>query len=449
MDDTWRDVKIGDIADIIGGGTPSTKDPTNFGDDIPWLTPKDLSGPHDRYIGQGERSLSKKGADNCSAKILPVGTVLLSSRAPIGYVAIAKNPISTNQGFRSLVPKQGVISEFLYYWLRGNKSELERYAAGTTFKELSGRSLSEIPILLPPEQEQRAIAHILGTLDDKIELNRRTNETLESIARALFKSWFIDFDPVRAKAEGRRPFGMDAETAALFPDEFEDSELGEIPKGWIVSRLGDFVKLEGGLSYRGDGLDIEGIPLINLGNVNPVFGYDERGIKHYSGSYKPRNLIKAGEILVAHRDITQSRRVLGTPIMVPSSLGSGPILFSLDLYAVRSDQRLPALFIYYTLQRREYRERVEGYATGTTVLSMPRETLLDFKIAVPPRPVADAFCSACEPFIHLRGINESMFATLAELRDTILPKLISGEIRIDPSKFGFGADSEVKKAEEA
>ncbi|GIW92828.1 MAG: hypothetical protein KatS3mg110_0869 [Pirellulaceae bacterium] len=194
----WREYRIGEIADIVGGSTPSTADPSNFNGEIPWLTPKDLSGQHDRYISRGERNISRRGLESCSAQLLAAGTVLLTGRAPIGYVAIAKNPLATNQGFRSLLPKAGFSSEFLYYWLRAHVEELKRHASGSTFQELSGSALGHIKIRIPPLPEQRAIAHILGTLDDKIELNRRMSETLEAMARALFKSWFVDFEPARA-----------------------------------------------------------------------------------------------------------------------------------------------------------------------------------------------------------------------------------------------------------
>ncbi len=200
----WRTYRIADVADVFGGSTPSTSDPANFDGDVPWLTPKDLSGPHGRYVSRGGRNLSRKGLASCSSQLLPAKSVLLSTRAPIGYVAIAKNPIATNQGFRSLVLKPGFDPEFVYYWLTANVAELERHASGSTFRELSGSALKQIEINVPPLPEQRAIAHILGTLDDKIELNRRMSETLEAMARALFKSWFIDFDPVRRNAARAR-----------------------------------------------------------------------------------------------------------------------------------------------------------------------------------------------------------------------------------------------------
>ena len=231
MVDAWLETTIGEIADVVGGGTPSTKDPANFGGYVPWLTPKDLSGTHDRYMNGGSRNLSEKGLRSSSAKMVPADSILLTTRAPIGYVAIAGCEISTNQGFRSLVVHDGVCSEFVYYWLTANTETLQRNSSGSTFGELAGSALKRIAILLPPLPEQRRIAHILGTLDEKIELNRRMNETLEGMARAVFKDWFVDFGPVRAKMEGREAY-LPEDVWGLFPDRLVESELGLVPEGW-------------------------------------------------------------------------------------------------------------------------------------------------------------------------------------------------------------------------
>src|SRR5690606_31035433 len=161
----WVTSTIGRIADVVGGGTPSTKDPENFDGDVPWLTPKDLAGSHERYITRGARNISQKGLATSSARLLPAGTVLLSSRAPIGYVAIAQSPIATNQGFRSLVVHEPNDPEFVYYWLRANTEELERHSSGSTFKELSGSALKAIRIRVPnTKAEQSAVAAVLGAL---------------------------------------------------------------------------------------------------------------------------------------------------------------------------------------------------------------------------------------------------------------------------------------------
>ena len=201
----WPLVEIGDVAEVVGGGTPSTKNAGYFDGDVPWLTPKDLSGSPARVVARGSRNLSRAGLANSSARLVPPGAVLLSTRAPIGYVAIAGGEISTNQGFRNLLPRGAVRSDFLYYWLKANTEVLERHAVGTTFRELPGSVLKRIRIPLPPLSEQRAVARVLGALDDKIEANRRMNATLEGMAQAVFKDWFVDFGPVRARRKAAIP----------------------------------------------------------------------------------------------------------------------------------------------------------------------------------------------------------------------------------------------------
>ncbi len=154
----WHWTTMGDIAEVIGGGTPRTNDPTNFvGGDVPWITPADLSGHTEKYISHGARFITRKGIESSSARLLPAGTVLFTSRAPIGYVAIARNPVATNQGFKSFVLKDGVLSEYVYWWLKGSKQRGEALASGTMSLELSGANAKKLPIPIAPIDEQRRI----------------------------------------------------------------------------------------------------------------------------------------------------------------------------------------------------------------------------------------------------------------------------------------------------
>lgn len=184
----WRSVSLGQVGTIVGGGTPSTTNSEHFGGGYPWITPKDLSRQNSRFVRAGERNITDSGLRASSAKLLPAGTVVLSSRAPIGLTAIAVVPLTTNQGCRSFVPGAEVDSLFMYYLLGSMKNEFERRANGSTFKEISGSTLSAIEILLPPIDEQRAIAATLGALDDKIESNRRAQNLAESLLRTLVES---------------------------------------------------------------------------------------------------------------------------------------------------------------------------------------------------------------------------------------------------------------------
>lgn len=187
----WKIVKISNLGEVVGGATPPTSDPENYGGNIPWITPKDLSTFNGRHINHGERNITQKGLESCSTHILPKNSVLFSSRAPIGYVAIAANELCTNQGFKSVIPNSDTDYLFLYYLLQYNKEKIESMGSGTTFKEVSGSTMRNIEVSVPDLVTQKKIAKILSSLDDKIELNNVINHNLEQQAQTLFKKWFI------------------------------------------------------------------------------------------------------------------------------------------------------------------------------------------------------------------------------------------------------------------
>ena len=176
--------KLGDLGKIVGGSTPSTKDSENYGGNIPWITPKDLTNLKGRYVEKGERNITEKGYRSTSTKMLPPNSILFSSRAPIGYIAINKKEVCTNQGFKSIIPNSKVNYMFLYYLLKYNKNKVESLGIGTTFKEISGSVMKEIKVDIPETlEEQIKIAIILSKLDEKIELNNNINNNLYEIQR--------------------------------------------------------------------------------------------------------------------------------------------------------------------------------------------------------------------------------------------------------------------------
>lgn len=176
----WIECKISDIGTVIGGATPSTKEVDNYeGGEIAWITPKDLSTFSGRYISRGERSITEKGLKSCSTQLLPKDTVLFSSRAPIGYVAIAQNELCTNQGFKSVIPNNNMDPLFLYYLLKNNKNTIENMGSGTTFKEVSGNTMKNIVVKVPTDiKVQKKISSILGSIDERIEENNKINKNL-------------------------------------------------------------------------------------------------------------------------------------------------------------------------------------------------------------------------------------------------------------------------------
>ena len=176
----WKKCLISDIGTVVGGGTPSTEKRENYdGGTIPWITPKDLSNIRGRYISRGKRNITEEGLNNCSAQMMPKNTVLFSSRAPIGYIAIAGGPVCTNQGFKSIVPNEDIDSLFLYYLLKHKRDDIERMGSGTTFKEVSGNIMKNIQVCIPTlKKDQQKIASVLGALDDEIEENMLINENI-------------------------------------------------------------------------------------------------------------------------------------------------------------------------------------------------------------------------------------------------------------------------------
>ena len=223
----WKKLKISDCAEVVCGGTPSTSKSEYWDGNISWITPKDLSNYNSVYISKGSRNISELGLNNSSAKLLPKNTILLTTRAPIGYIAIAKNELSTNQGFKSLIMKNGNIPEFFYYLLKHNIDRIKNLGNGTTFMEVNSTSLKNLELFIPPLEEQKKIASILSSLDDKIEINNRMNKILEETAQTIFKEWFINFNFPNAKGKPYKDSG----------GKMIKSELGEIPEGWEVTTL--------------------------------------------------------------------------------------------------------------------------------------------------------------------------------------------------------------------
>ena len=232
MGNLFRRMKLSEIGQIVAGGTPKTKIEEYWNGDVPWITPKDLSSHAGMYISRGERNISQVGLDNSSAKLLPKGTVLFTSRAPIGYVAIARNEVTTNQGFKSIIVDDENDNIFIYYLLKNNIDIIENHANGSTFKEISGSVMKSLEFGIPSLREQKAIAHILSTLDDKIEVNNQINKTLENMAQAIFKQWFVDFEFPNENGEPYKSSG----------GEMVESELGTIPKGWEVVQFRDIFR---------------------------------------------------------------------------------------------------------------------------------------------------------------------------------------------------------------
>lgn len=439
MPGEWRELMVQDFAEVVGGGTPSTKDGANFGSEISWITPRDLAGHSGRYVDRGERSITKKGLESSAARILPPKAVLLTTRAPVGYLAIADRELATNQGFHSLVVRDGFLPEFVYYLLLNDVERLKSYAVGSTFQELSGSTLRKMKYVIPPLPEQRAIAGILGTLDDKIELNRRMNETLEAIAQALFKSWFIDFDPVHAKAEGRDT-GLPPEVAALFPESFEDSELGQIPRGWEVGVLNDLVEAILGGDWGQDEATAEAVMPVRCIRGADIPDLQKGGtgkmpVRFVKPASLRRRQLSDGDIVVeiSGGSPTQST---GRPVFVSGRLLGRlgmPVVCSNFCRSIKFRSPMFSRFAYFWLRSLYESDEFLQFENGTTGIKNLAFTRFssDYKLCIPPLQVLRAFDQQVSCVFDKQQTNAAESDTLSAVRDGLLPRLLSGAVKTD------------------
>ena len=433
----WCEVTLDQLGRIVTGKTPPSSIQGAFGGDIPFVTPIDLDGR--RMIASTARSLTEKGVKVVYNSRIPARSVMVSCiGSDMGKAAIAARECVTNQQINSIVVDSGDEPLFAYYNLSNRKAEIRAAAGGSAQPILNKSGFGQFDILLPPPNQQRAIAHILGTLDDKIELNRRMNETLEAMARALFKFWFVDFDPVRAKMSGRDP-GLPQHLADLFPDRLVESELGEIPEGWEVTPFSECVEVVRGLSYKGSGLSSDGVPMHNLNSIYEGGGYKHDGLKGYDGEHKSQHVARAGDLIVANTEQGHDRLLIGYAAIVPTSFVN-ETLFSHHIYRVRPKDcmALTSNYLCQLLNTRGMHEIVSGFANGTTVNMLPMDALQTPQIVVPAKPVLAVFNDLAEA-AHRR--HEEMIdgsRTLAALRDALLPNLISGELRVRGAKRFIG-----------
>lgn len=339
--------------------------------------------------------------------------------------------MACNQACAAMTIDESIANyRFLFYLLKLHREQIKSSAIGAAQQNLNGKSIKEYEFRLPPLKQQHAIAATLGALDEKIELNRKTAATLEAMARALYRSWFVDFDPVHSKAAGDSPVHMDAATAALFPDSFGDDGL---PSGWSFERIGDHVNLSRGLSYKGSGLcdKSAGIPMHNLNSIYEGGGYKREGIKFYRGEYKKRHQISAGDLIVANTEQAFDLQLIGFAALTPSCFG--PIgLFSQHLYKIdiKSGSPLSRKWLYYALNTSWIGIRIRSFSNGTTVNMLPQDAFEIPKIPVPSREVVAAFEGLVRPMIARQEELREEAETLAALRDALLPKLMSGELRV-------------------
>jgi len=342
------------------------------------------------------------------------GDVVMTTEAPLGEVAqLDGRRIALAQRVITLRGKPHLLDNtFLKFLMQSEpvQEELRNRSTGTTVLGIRQSELRKVTLRLPPLPEQKRIAHILGALDDKIELNRRMNATLEAMSRAIFKSWFVDFDPVRQKAAGQQPVGMDAQTAALFPDSFEDSEIGEVPKGWRHATLGEVIEVFDSIRIPLSGREREA----------------RKGQYPYHGAASVMDYVDShlfdGIYLLMGEDGSVIRED-GTPVL---QYVWGKFWVNNHAHVLRGSNGISTEHLLLHLQSCN----IAAFVTGAVQPKLNQGNMNRIPFLVPLPDVCRAFTSEIQTLYEMLRANAEQSRTLAALRDTLLPKLLSGAIRV-------------------
>jgi type I restriction enzyme S subunit len=381
-----------------------------------------------------------EGLYKAGEKISRPGDVVLTSKGTVGRFAFVREETpqfvySPQLSYWRSLDFNTINPRFLFYWIQGEEFQEQADGVKSQTDMADYVSLTDqrrMKITLPPLEDQRAIARILGALDDKIELNRRMNHTLEEMARALFKSWFMDFDPVTAKAEGRVPLGMNAETAFLFPAEFEETDEGSIPKDWKTKKLEEIIWIKHGFAFKGEYFSEEETDdiLLTPGNFKIGGGFNYSKFKYYKGAIPEDYILKHGDLIVTMTDLSKEGDTLGYSALVPT-IPNKKLLHNQRIGKVQFLQTDTwKMYLYFLMRHNDYRDFVVGGASGTTVKHTSPTKICDYKIALPSLPVLQSFKRLVEPWITQIEHNDLESSTLASIRDALLPQLLSGELRV-------------------
>ncbi len=421
MSSEWTFAPLEKCLDALIDYRGKTPEKTSAG--VPLITAKVIKG------GRIETPTEFIAADNYDSwmrrGIPQEGDVVLTVEAPLGEVAqLGPEKIALAQRVVTLRGKEGVLdNSYLLYLLQTEEmlEQLKSRATGTTVLGIKQSELRKVPLSLPPINQQKTVAQTLKSLDDRINLLRETNATLEAIAQALFKSWFVDFDPVCAKAEGLEPEGMDAATATLFPDSFEESELGLVPRGWKAGCVAD-------------------IAVQKKGSVNPLASPNE-WFEHYSlpafdSGQSP--VLEHGESIKSNKTPLPEEAVLLSKlnphiprVWLPVKHG-GNAVCSTEFLAYSPKAGGSKELIYCLFSSAEFQQQLCQLVTGTSNSHqrVKPDQVLKLRLAIADDSLFIAFADIASPIFERVYANRLKAQTLTKLRDTLLPRLISGQLRL-------------------
>lgn len=460
--------KLSDVINLIGGGTPKRSNPDYWEGSIPWLSVADFNSD-DRFIDDASERITEKGLNESSTKLLEAGQIIISARGTVGALAQLTKPMAFNQSCYGIDGKAGIaVNDFLYYLLKQKVKELQAKTHGAVFDTITRETFNHINIEIPSIENQIAIAKILGDLDKKIQLNRQINKTLEQIAQAIFKSWFVDFEPVKAKIQAKQN-GQDPEraamraisgktneeldklspeqrqqlttTAAFFPDELEDSELGEIPKGWSVKSMKDLAEkiTKGTTPRKPDVLNADDpavIPFIKVKDITDEGVIIRGGLELIPTSIHEnalkRSILKTDDLLFSIAG------TIGRVSIVETDLDNSNTNQAVAFVRLRDVQNHLEL-CHQALKSKRTQDEIASKVVQGVQANASLANIGDIKIIVPSQTVLDIWNQTIKPISAERRSLSGQIRMLSQVRDSLLQKLLSGEIAISIIQSKAGA----------
>lgn len=414
-------VPLTDMCDVLSGGTPKTSVPEYWDGEIPWASVKDFN-INSRWFSSTEKRISREGLNSCSSVLLEPGELVISARGTVGVIAQPKMQTAFNQSNYGLKAKQGLAdNDYLYYAIVHANKALLGDTHGGMFDTITRSTLDRLLVPNPPLDEQIRIAVSLGVFDEKIALNKALSKTLGNLAQSIFKSWFIDFDPVKAKMAGEKPIGMAVETASLFPESMVESEIGILPAGWdVVPSTHMFEILSGGTPKTTNEEYWNGeIPWFSVVDAPTDGGcffiktaktITREGLKNSAA-----RLVRPGVTVIS------ARGTVGKTAMVAVDS-----TFNQSCYGVEG--KYGDFFTYLLLKTQI--SRLQSISHGGMFDTITRETFSSVLVSKPSLEIMSHFESIVDPIFHKIRNLQFQNQKLTELRDALLPRLISGELQI-------------------
>lgn len=442
MKNDWVTLPLSNIINLIGGGTPKRSNPKYWDGEIPWLSVKDFNDDF-RYVHNADEHITKLGLSKSSTNVLNTGQLIISARGTVGELAQLTKEMAFNQSCYGIGAKpEHTTNDFLYYLLKYSIKNLQQITHGAVFDTITRDTFNHILVSIPKLDEQSHIVHILGALDDKIELNRQMNTTLEAMAQALFISWFVDFDPVidnalaagnpipeplQARAEIRKALGEQRKPLPgniQFPNRFVlTDEMGWVPEGWEVVSLDDIFELIGGGTPK-TSIDeywngnIPWFSVVDTPSPSDVFvNKTEKYISEEGLNNSSAKLLPIGTTIISARGTVGKCALVAQPMAINQSC-----------YGIQGKAGISDYFVYYTVLLRVSELQQRGH--GSVFNTITRDTFKSIKTSISAKQLTTVFHQQIEPYFSRVLENNLQSDCLSKLRDTLLPKLLSGELDV-------------------